>query len=118
MEQKIMERRTVLKGGVAAVGMLGGGASSAMVAGAEQASADTPQSSLPDQILTAVQRFREAIPANFDREYVEKVVIPFFLTSFYEGERQMLPGSTSTSVRKTHCLTTFGAHYPRLATDP
>ena len=80
-----------LKGGVAAVGMLGGGASSAMVAGAEQASADTPQPSLPDQILTAVQRFRETIPANFDREYVEKVVIPFFLTSFYEGERQMLP---------------------------
>ena len=91
MEQKIMERRTVLKGGVAAVGMLGGGASSAMVAGAEQASADTPQSSLPDQILTAVRRFRESIPANFDREYVEKVVIPFFLTSFYEGERPMLP---------------------------
>ena len=91
MEQKIMERRTVLKGGVAAVGMLGGGASSAMVAGVEQASADTTQSSLPDQILTAVQRFLETIPANFDREYVEKVVIPFFLTSFYEGERQMLP---------------------------
>ena len=41
-----MERRAVLKGGVAAVGMLGGGASSAMVAGAEQASADTPRSSL------------------------------------------------------------------------
>jgi hypothetical protein len=91
MEQKIMERRTVLKGGVAAVGMLGGGASSAVVAGAEQASADTPQSSLPDQILAAVQRFRETIPANFDREYIEKVVIPFFLTSFYEGERPMLP---------------------------
>ena len=61
MEQKIMERRTVLKGGVAAVGMLGGGASSAMVAGAEQASGDTTQSSLPDQILTAVKRFRESI---------------------------------------------------------
>jgi hypothetical protein len=90
-EQKIMERRTVLKGGVAAVGILGGGATSAMVASAEQASADTAQSSLPDQILTAVQRFRETIPANFDREYVEKVVIPFFLTSFYEGERPMLP---------------------------
>src|SRR5215475_5161804 len=71
--------------------MLGGGASSAIVAGAEQASVDTPQSSLPEQILTAVKRFRETIPANFDREYVEKVVIPFFLTSFYEGERPMLP---------------------------
>ena len=86
-----MERRTVLKGGAAAVGMMGGGASASMVAGVEQASADTRRSSLPDQILTAVQRFRETIPLNFDHLYVEKVVIPFFLTSFYEGERPMLP---------------------------
>ena len=33
MERKIVERRTVLKGGAAAVGMLGSGASTAMVAG-------------------------------------------------------------------------------------
>ena len=91
MERKIVERRTVLKGGAAAVGMLGSGASASMVAGVEQASADTPLSSVPDQILTAFQRFRETIPANFDHEYVEKVVRPFFLTSFYEGERPMLP---------------------------
>ena len=39
MERKIMERRTVLKGGAAAIGMLGG-ASTAMVTGVEQASAD------------------------------------------------------------------------------
>jgi hypothetical protein len=91
MAQKIVERRTVLKGGAAAVGMLGSGASASMLASVEQASADTPQSSLPDQILTALQRFRETIPANFDHEYVEKVVRPFFLTSFYEGERPMLP---------------------------
>jgi hypothetical protein len=88
METKIVERRTVLKSGAAAFGMLGS-ASTSMVAGIEQASADTP--SLPDQILTAFQRFRETIPANFDHEYVEKVVTPFFLTSFYEGERPMLP---------------------------
>src|SRR6516225_627737 len=91
MEQKLVERRIVLKGGAAAVGMLGSGASAAMGTGVEQAFADTPPSSLPAQILTAVQRFRETIPANFDHEYVEKVVIPFFLTSFYEGERPMLP---------------------------
>ena len=91
MEQKIVERRTVLKGGAAAIGMLGSGASASMVAGVEQASADTTLSSVPDQILTAIQRFRETIPANFDQEYVEKVVRPFFLTSFYEGERPMLP---------------------------
>ena len=90
MERKTMERRTILKGGAAAIGMLGG-ASTAVVTGAEQASADTAQSPLPDQILAAIQRFRETIPANFDRDYVEKAVIPFFLTSFYEGERPMLP---------------------------
>ena len=53
MERKIMERRTVLKGGAAAIGMLGG-ASTAMVTGVEEASADTAQSPLPDQILAAI----------------------------------------------------------------
>jgi cytochrome P450 len=91
MERKILERRSVLKGGVAAVGMLGSGASTAMVSGVEQASADAAQSPLPEQILSALERFRSTIPANFDREYVEKAVIPFFLTSLYEGERPMLP---------------------------
>jgi hypothetical protein len=91
MERKIVERRTVLKGGAAAVGMLGSGASASMVAGVQQASADTPPLSVPDQILAAFQRFRETIPANFDHEYVKKAVGPFFLTSFYEGERPMLP---------------------------
>jgi hypothetical protein len=42
-------------------------------------------------IQTAIERFRATIPANFDPEYVEKVVVPFFLTSVYEGERPMLP---------------------------
>jgi len=65
MERKMVERRTVLKGSAAAVGMLGIGASGSMVAGVKQASADTPQSSLPDHVLTAVQRFRETIPTNF-----------------------------------------------------
>src|SRR5271163_4395376 len=91
MERKIVERRTVLKGGAAAVGILGSGASASMVADVERASADTTLPSVPDQILTAFQRFRETIPANFDHEYVEKAVKPFFLTSFYEGERPMLP---------------------------
>jgi hypothetical protein len=89
MDPKMVERRTVLKGG-AAVGMLGS-ASVSIVAGIEQASADTPPPSLPDQVVTAFRRFRETIPSNFDHEYVEKVVTPFFLTSFYEGERPMLP---------------------------
>jgi len=90
MEPRSIERRTVLKGSVAAIGVLGG-TSTAVVTGAEQASADAAQSPLPDQLLAAVKRFRETIPANFDRDYIEKAVIPFYLTSFYEGERPMLP---------------------------
>ncbi len=90
MERKMMERRTVLKGSAAAVGMLGGGASTVTMGGIEQASADAAQP-LPAQIAAAIERFRATIPANFDPEYVEKAVIPFFLTSFYEGERPMLP---------------------------
>jgi hypothetical protein len=36
MERKILERRSVLKGGVAAVGILGSGTATAIVAGVEQ----------------------------------------------------------------------------------
>ncbi len=86
-----IERRTVLKGGFAAAGILGSGASAAMLADVEEAAADTAPSQLPDQIQNAIERFRASIPANFDHDYVEKAVIPFFLTSFYEGERPMLP---------------------------
>ena len=86
-----MERRTVLKGGVAAVGMVGSGTSAALVAGIQEASAQGAPSAIPNQIQSAIERFRNTIPANFDRDYVEKAVIPFFLTSFYEGERPMLP---------------------------
>jgi hypothetical protein len=91
MERKTMERRTVLKGGAAAVGVLGAGASSEMAAGVDRAFADAPQSGLPHQMLRAVQRFRETIPPNFDRDYVERAVIPFFLTSIYEDQRPTLP---------------------------
>jgi hypothetical protein len=91
MKRKIVERRTVLKGGAAAIGLLGGAAASEMATGVDKAFADAPQSELPQQMQNAVARFRETIPANFDREYVEKAVIPFFLTSVYEGEQPMLP---------------------------
>ena len=82
-----MQRRTVLKGGMAAASLLSGGVAAELAPDA--ASADTPP--LPDQIQSALQRFRDSIPANFDRDYIENAVIPFFLTSFYEGERPMLP---------------------------
>jgi hypothetical protein len=94
--------------------MLGSGASASMVAGVQQASADTPPSSVP----AAFQHFRETIPANFDHEYVEKAVRPFFLTSFYEGERPMLPVIDVTfSKEKRTTLRPMGTHYPGLATD-
>lgn len=81
-----MERRDFLKG-AAALG-LAAGTGSSLAAGNTAASA---QAALPDKVAAALTRFRETIPAHFDRVYVENVVIPFFLTSFYEGERPMLP---------------------------
>jgi cytochrome P450 len=58
---------------------------------AQETSRAAAQSPLPEQISNAVERFRDGIPANFDPNYVEKVVIPFFLTNIYEGERPLLP---------------------------
>jgi hypothetical protein len=46
---------------------------------------------LQDKIAAALARFRATIPANFDSTYVENAVVPFFLTSLYEGERPLLP---------------------------
>jgi hypothetical protein len=62
-----------------------------LVSGAAFA-ADTPAASpaSPD-LATALARFRASIPAHFDRTYVENAVVPFFLTSIYEGERPALP---------------------------
>jgi hypothetical protein len=91
MERKALERRTVLKGGAAAFGLIGSGASAATVAAAKPAAGEAARSQLPEQLLTAVERFRATIPADFEPDYVEHAVIPFFLTSIYEGERPMLP---------------------------
>jgi hypothetical protein len=84
-----MQRRTVLKGGIAVAGLLSGGISAAFASA--PASADTAQSQLPDQIQHAIEAFRQTIPANFEQDYVEHAIIPFFLTSVYEGERPLLP---------------------------
>ncbi|ATM94490.1 Uncharacterised protein [Yersinia frederiksenii] len=83
-----MERRTFLKG-AAALGLAAGTSSAGAVAASGHAA--TGEHALPDKIAAALARFRETIPANFDRTYVENAVVPFFLTSFYEGERPMLP---------------------------
>lgn len=90
MEENALERRTVLKGGAAAFGLIGSGAST--VATAVPAAAEpTPSSQAEEQIFDAVRRFRATIPPDFETDYVEHVVIPFFLTSVYEGERPTLP---------------------------
>jgi hypothetical protein len=83
-----MKRRNFLKGTVA-LG-LAAGTSTANAAAAEGQTANAG-TDLPDQIAAALARFRKTIPANFDSTYVEHVVIPFFLTSFYEGEQPLLP---------------------------
>jgi hypothetical protein len=73
-----MERREVLLGSASA-------AAAGLLYGRAQA-AETPP-----EIVAAVERFRASIPSNFSQDYVEHAVIPFFLTSFYEGERPTLP---------------------------
>src|SRR6516225_4274200 len=78
-----MERRTVLASAAAtAAGFLSGTASAADTTAAGAASPD---------LAAALAKFRASIPAHFGRTYVENVVVPFFLTSVYEGERPALP---------------------------
>jgi hypothetical protein len=78
-----MKRRTVLAGAAAgAAGLVSGSAFAANTPAAIPASPD---------LATALTRFRASIPAHFDRTYVENAVVPFFLTSIYEGERPALP---------------------------
>ena len=73
-----MERRLFLKGAAA---------TPAVLLSAPASAASAPAGDL-DSALT---RFRATIPSNFDRDYVEHAIIPFFLTSIYEGERPALP---------------------------
>src|SRR6478752_7966111 len=74
-----MKRRAFL---AAAAGTPAAGLLSARAAGYD---------GLPDDVGAALARFRNSIPSNFDRDYVEHAVVPFFLTSIYEGERPALP---------------------------
>jgi hypothetical protein len=78
-----MERRALLTGAAASAAGLFPGRTSA-------AETTTAESGSPD-LAAALARFRATIPAHFDRTYVENVVVPFFLTSVYEGERPALP---------------------------
>ena len=86
-----MERREFLKG-TAAVGLAAGTSAAGVVAAnTEVAEAQTTSGGSSDDVVAALARFRKTIPANFDRTYVENAVVPFFLTSFFEGERPLLP---------------------------
>jgi hypothetical protein len=51
----------------------------------------TTDDNLSNDVVAALARFRSSIPSNFDHDYVEHVVVPFFLESVYQGERPMLP---------------------------
>jgi cytochrome P450 len=86
-----MERREFLKS-AAAVGLTAG-TSAAGVAGAAVTEAQTtgPGGINLADAAAALAQFRKTIPANFDRTYVENVIVPFFMTSLYEGERPLLP---------------------------
>jgi hypothetical protein len=83
-----MERRKFLKG-TAAVGLAAGTSAAGVVATNTEA-AEAQASRMTIQ-KTSLARFRKTIPANFDRPYVENAVVPFFLTSLFEGERPLLP---------------------------
>ena len=74
----MMERRALLTGAaVASAALLSVGANAS--------------EALPPDVSAALARFRRSIPHNFDRTYVEHVVVPFFLSSIYVGERPLLP---------------------------
>jgi hypothetical protein len=49
------------------------------------------QGELPDDVARALAEFRKSIPSDFDRDYVEHAVVPFFLSTVFEAERPALP---------------------------
>jgi hypothetical protein len=48
-------------------------------------------SKLPERKTSALNRLRELLPGNFDLSYIERVIVPSFVTSVYQGERLSLP---------------------------
>lgn len=78
-ETKI-DRRTLLTG-----------AGAAALAPAAAQAAYVPSEGTANNVATALAQFRSSIPSNFDHDYVEFAVVPFFLSSIYQGERPTLP---------------------------
>lgn len=70
--------------------VLAGVAASAAALLPHGGSAANATTASPD-LAAALARFRASLPPHFDPTYVENAVVPFFLTSIYEGERAALP---------------------------
>jgi hypothetical protein len=71
--------------------LVGAAASAAGLVSAPSSAEDTTARTSSPDLAAALARFRASIPPHFDRTYVENVIVPFFLTSVYEGERPVLP---------------------------
>jgi cytochrome P450 len=83
-----MERREFL--------LLGAGSAAAAVAAqADPVNAQSPpaagQPLAPTDLQTTVARLRAQFLKEFDAEYVENVIVPWFLVSTFQGERPSLP---------------------------
>ncbi|MGU3404767.1 hypothetical protein ACLBYF_22990 [Methylobacterium brachiatum] len=79
-----MKRRTFLGGSVATA--------MAPTAAQSQYSMPGPGQTLgPGELATNVAKLRQQFVQDFDPEYVENVILPFFLVSAYAGERPVLP---------------------------
>ena len=78
--QTLVERRQLLAAAAAAAASTGLG-------GARAISAEAA----PGDVAAALARFRQSVPSSFDPDYVEHVLIPFFLTSVYVGEPPVFP---------------------------
>src|SRR5271165_3064275 len=93
-----IDRRTLLAGA-------GAGAAAAALAPAA-APAYAAEEGMAFDVSAALARFRSSIPSNFDRDYVENAVVPFFLESIYQGERPVLPMIDLPCRKRTRFLQT------------
>ena len=91
-----MKRRTFLKLGAASAA----GATTHPVLAHYQSA--NPPTSL-DDLGAAVVRLRNQFLASFDAAYVDRVILPHFLVSMYEGERPALP-MIDTTLTKENAL--------------
>ena len=94
-----MKRRTFLTGGATAAAGLS----------IQPAFPDSPSTTAQPLTATAVEssaaRLRTQFSKQFDPEYVENAILPFFLVSVYQGERSLLP-MIDLSLTKENALPT------------